>query len=439
MKRYLDRLPLLVTLSGLLLCGCNVSNGPQSKEGQAAAAEAKPAKPAEPEFYTVAGQRYVETVDLPGGSIHGMESTQLMSKLGGYVKTISTIRGEEVDIGSTVKKDEVLAVIAVPEMADELAQKDALVAQAQANVTVAQAARQQADAQRSVAKTMLAEAQAAEKLRKTEERRVKELVARESLRGDKLDEATFARESASAAVGTARAKIQAEEANYNKALADIKAAEARLNVATSDRQYVLTMMEYAKIKAPFDGVVAGRNVDHGAFVRSATSNSGAMPLFKITRIDKVRVVAAVPMTKAAKITVGQNAVFDSIGGLPGVAIAGTITRSAVAFDHASRMLRIDVHFDNPVKDVRSGKAITLKPGMFGTVRVTVSEHDNLPVVPTTAVAVDAKTGASYVVIVDDEKARRQTVDVVFNDAANVGITGSIRVGERVLLKDLANY
>ena len=58
-----------------------------------------------------------------------------------------------------------------------------------------------------------------------------------------------------------------------------------------------------------------------------------------------------------------------LGGLPGVRVAGKVTRSTVVLDHDSRMLRIDVHCTNPVDVIDLDRQIELQPGMFCTVTV----------------------------------------------------------------------
>ena len=42
--------------------------------------------------------------------------------------------------------------------------------------------------------------------------------------------------------------------------ADVSVAEARLEVTKADRDHVQTLLQYTKVRAPFDGVVTRRNV-----------------------------------------------------------------------------------------------------------------------------------------------------------------------------------
>ena len=73
--------------------------------------------------YHVFGVPYEEVIELPGATVRGFETTPLMAKLGGYVTSIGTVKGEEIDIGSFVQTGTVLATLDIPEMVDEIAKK----------------------------------------------------------------------------------------------------------------------------------------------------------------------------------------------------------------------------------------------------------------------------------------------------------------------------
>ena len=89
---------------------------------------------------TVEGREHREVIDLQGASVHGFQDTEIRAKLGGYVKSIGIVDKLEVDVGSRVKKDDVLAVLDIPEMQNELAEKTAVVAQTESAVVQAEAA-----------------------------------------------------------------------------------------------------------------------------------------------------------------------------------------------------------------------------------------------------------------------------------------------------------
>ena len=71
------------------------------------------------------------------------------------------------------------------------------------------------------------------------------------------------------AVLTARAKLLAAEAEIDKAKADAVEARASLGVAEARPDRLKVNLDYARIVAPFDGVVTHRTFHPGALIRSA--------------------------------------------------------------------------------------------------------------------------------------------------------------------------
>ncbi len=454
MRKYdIERVFAVIAVS-LLLAGCGENGTKQGAKSQHAA-QADTAKSADAEVGPVTGQPYVEKLKLPAASVHGFETTRLESKIGGYVGGIKKVGDQEIDIGTMVEKGTELAVLEVPEMMDELNKQKASVQNAKSKVDQAQASIQQAKAGRNRrdAEVLQAAASRKEKIamlqyHETKYGRVSGLAESGSVGTDVLDEAKYEFQAAEAAVvsaqagvTTAKADVLAAEANVTKAEADKKCAEEGVKVAQAELAKLRTMIKYATITAPYKGIISQRMVDHGAFVRPATSNSAAMPLFEIVRIDKVRVVVSVPNDQVGKIRQGQKATFHNIGGLPGAAVEGVVSRSADVINQKSRMLQIQIDFENPATDFHTGEPVFLKPGMFGRVDVTVNAWDSknlLPVVPATAVGTD-ESGRSYVVVVKNGANQRRNVELAFNDAIQVGISKGVKIGERVVLKDVGKY
>jgi len=439
----------MITVSlSLFLSGCdNANNSPKGKSAPVEAAPvAKSNGPVRVEVGKVEDIAYSEKIDLPGSSVHGMETSQLFSRVGGYVQEIKSVDGKEIDIGSLVKKGMPLAVIAIPELQDELTEKLAkieqaksAVGQADAAITQSKALTRQRMSEVTQAKSHKAEKQALLDLQKTKLQRIRTLVKTGSIGIENRDEAEYAAKAAQSSLESvgadeiaAQANVAAAQAGEIKAVADKASATANLKVAEAVAKRAATMVGFATIRAPYDGIITKRHVDHGAFVRPATSNSGAMPLFEISRIDKVRVVASVPNTHASRVLEGQKVVFYNIGGLPGVAIEGTISRSSSTLDKNSRMMRVDIEFKNPIQNLTSKQKLHLKPGMYGTVSVRVKDWKNLPVIPVSALQFD-NLDQPYVMVINGKTCHKRPVTIVFNNAKTVGIASDIKVGEQIVL------
>ncbi len=124
----------LICVALLVLGGCQTSSiQPSSSSATAAAISDSDEPPAR--VTTVKPQRkLLERRCEQPGEIVAFEETPLYAKVAGYVQSVN------VDIGDKIKKGQTLAVLAVPELVEELKQKAALVTQAQSQIAQANAA-----------------------------------------------------------------------------------------------------------------------------------------------------------------------------------------------------------------------------------------------------------------------------------------------------------
>src|SRR5262249_1071520 len=104
--------------------------------------------------------------------------------------------------------------------------------------------------------------------------------------------AKAAYEGGKAAIKKAEADWKEAKANFDAAIAEVKLKEIMVEVARKDRDRVQAQADYAKITAPFDGVITKREVDPGSFVSAAGPSS--QPLLSLARTDIVTVVMKVP-------------------------------------------------------------------------------------------------------------------------------------------------
>ena len=136
-----------------------------------------------------------------------------------------------------------------------------------------------------------------------------------------------------------------------------------------------TLARYARIRAPFDGVIVRRILDAGALAREGTA-AGAEPVVEIARLDKLRVAFEVPETLAPSVTVGADVTlrFDAF---PGQDVAGTVARVSGSLDATTRSMRAEI--DVPNEEGRYG------PGMYVTVQLTAPAIEGALRVPSRAV------------------------------------------------------
>jgi multidrug efflux pump subunit AcrA (membrane-fusion protein) len=352
-------------------------------------------------------------VEQPG-RVEPFAQTPLHAKVPGFVRAIHKDIGDEVAAGTP------LAEIAVPELEQELAQKQALVAQAAAEVEQAKRLLAAAEANVGSAESAVAEAKAGRaRVRanfdrwKSESQRVAGLVERRVIDEQTRDETFNQLRSAEAALEEVEARVRSAQAaqvestaRRDKARADVTVAEAKARVAAADEGRVRALLAYTHIAAPFKGVVTARSVDVGHFLQPSVRDE---PLFVVTQADPVRVFVDVPEADAAFVRPGA-AVEVRVQALRGRRFPGRVTRTAWALDAKARTLRTAIDLSNP-----DG---TLRPGMYAyaALTVTLPEAWTLP-----AAAVVHQGDATHAFLVRDGKAVRAEVQTGHGDGTRVEV------------------
>ena len=193
------------------------------------------------------------------------------------------------DIGSRVKKGDLLADIETPEIDQELLQS--------------RAARDQSAAQVQIAKTS---AQRWETLQKMD-----------AVAQQETDERTNA---------------------YSQ-------AQSNLAAATANVRRLEQLESFKHIYAPFSGVVTRRNIDIGALINAGNTGSNQQ-LFNIAQIDPIRVYVSVPEIYAPAVKPGVQANIE-LTSLNGQRFSGKVVRNADAIDPATRTLLTEIDVPNP--------------------------------------------------------------------------------------------
>src|SRR5450631_4004788 len=238
-------------------------------------------------------KQYVTTVNpKPGGgglpltlpgTLQGINEATVYARSNGYV-----LRWTK-DIGSSVKKGELLAEIAAPEIDQELSQ--------------AVAAQQQAASSESLAKS------SAERWRGLREK--------DAVTQQELDE----RQSA------------------------FLQAEANLASAQANTRRLRNLQGFNRVVAPFDGVVTSRSIDVGDLVDAGNGGAGRA-LFKVAQVDPLRLYVFVPQVYAQQVKVG-DAVTVTLPGHQGEEYQGNIARTARAIDTGTRTMQVEIRIPNP--------------------------------------------------------------------------------------------
>lgn len=201
-------------------------------------------------------------------------------------------------------------------------------------------------------------------------------------------------------------------------------AEAASDIAKAEIQQTEILLNYAKIKAPFDGIVTARYLDPGAFVPAATTGSTPQnsALFTVMAFQTVRAQVAVPEADAAYVDKGQPVKFV-VEGLPGKTFQGTVSRFSYALNDSTRNMIVQADIPNPDH--------LLRPGMYAKISVGIQSHAGVLLVPKAAMTMEKAT--AFVFKLMDGKARKTLVKIGFDDGESVEILDGVQEGETLLL------
>jgi RND family efflux transporter MFP subunit len=233
-----------------------------------------------------------QPLTLPGTLLGVIEAT-VYARSNGYV-----VRWVK-DIGSSVKKGELLAEIAAPEIDQELTQSQSARAQVAASVALA----------------------------KSTADRWQALRQKDAVTQQDLDE----RQSA-----------------YNQAAANLAAADA--NVGRLQK-----LQGFNQVVAPFDGVATRRNIDVGDLVNAGNGGTG-QALFAVAQVDPLRLYVYVPQAYASQIKIG-DAVTIGLAGRVNEQYQGTVARTARAIDTVTRTMQVEVRVPNPAGELIAGSYV----------------------------------------------------------------------------------
>jgi multidrug efflux pump subunit AcrA (membrane-fusion protein) len=360
---------------------------------------------------------------LPG-NITPITEAYIYARAAGYLKQ------RYVDIGDRVQTGQKLADIEAPDLDQQVSQARAALAQAQGQLGQAQATLEQLTATRDLAEITW--------------QRYKILTADGAVsRQDGDNQATAAKTSA--------ANVFAQQKT-------VRAMEEYVHASQATLDRLLALQGYERITAPFDGVITARNVDVGALISATgstlgpTSSNGAAPsdvpregeIFRLAKIDRLRILVAVPQTNAPGVRVGQNATV-TLQQIPDLSFKGKVTRTSDSLDAQSRTLLTEVDVDN----LRS----VLLPGMYAEVSFVTDRIHPPFLVPDAALVVrpsgtvlavlqpltpeerqkSGTEGADPATLARVRRVHFQTVQPGRDYGVEIEILGGLTIGEEVVV------
>ena len=324
---------------------------------------------------------------LPGTAA-AFDTTTIYARATGYIAE------RRVDIGSRVKRGDLLVRIAAPDLDQQLAQANAQLVQMQAALLQANA---QVDQAQSTAR---------------------------------LGSATNTRTSTLADLGwetkqnadNTRLGLAGSQAALVASQAAVKVAQANLGAQFATVKRLQQLTAYEDVTAPYDGVITSRSVDTGDLV-SADNNGATNVLFTLARDDVLRVQIDVPQSGAVGIRDGLDAQV-MVQELPGRVFSGKVSRSAAALNQASRTMQSEVDVPNP-----DG---ALRPGLYVTVKIGVPRTAPGVVIPSDALLFNGQ-GLRVAVAGEGGIVHMRDVSVYRDFGTSVELRSGLAGGEQVIL------
>src|SRR5258705_1111778 len=396
--KFVALAPLLIAVSALIIsCGGSKANVRKTDSGPDAA------RPAIEVTTASAIKRELPRYFEATGSLAGDQQTDVAPQTSGKVVLVG------VDIGSQVRRGQILVKLDDAEL--KLRVEQSLTQVEQAKAAVRQAEEKiglrsgQAFDPDSVAE--VASARVAFELADKNLRRAEKLIESGDISRSFYDQQKAQRDQLKEQYGVALA-----QARQNYAAVVV----ARTNIANAESQLALARksLSYAIIPAPIDGFVAERTADLGEYV------SPQQKVVTIVRTNPLRIRIDIPEQAISEVRVGQS-VSVATSAWPDKNFSGRIARIAPSVTSTSRTLTVEAEVDNA-----DG---ALKPGQFATVRILQSRATPAILVPARAVLTDS--GVSRVYVIKEGHAEQRLVQLGQTDGDLVEVKSGVAADEQI--------
>lgn len=336
--------------------------------------------------------RPMERVVTVTGLLLADEAATLSVKIGGRLKTLS------VDIGSVVKRGDVIAQVEPRDYELRLQQASAALSQARATVGLPlEGMDDRFDSQKTSA---VKEANAVLNEATRNRDRVLKLSEQGVLSTSDLDTV-----EAAYTVALNRYEAAGEEARTRQAVL----AQRRAEFDISKQQ-----LNDTSLRSPFDGAIQSRLANVGEFLAAGAR------VVRLVKTDPLRLRLEVSERDAAAVQLNQR-VRLTVEGDTNI-YSGTLTRVSPAIDEQTRMLLVEA-------DVRNDGS--LRPGLFSRAKIVTRENEEGIAVPEQALIVFA--GIEKVVVVQEGKALEKIILTGRRGPGWIEIIDGLKAGEHVVI------
>jgi RND family efflux transporter MFP subunit len=326
------------------------------------------------------------------------QEIQVYAKVSGYIQKLY------VDWGTRVKQGQLLAVLEIPELQQQLQQDEAAVRRSEQAFEGAREELKRSESVYQVAHltyTRLADVQ------KTRP----DLLAQQD-----VDVAQGKDLEGSAGVASAKDALAAAEQG-------VLASRAALN---KDK----AMFAYARITAPFDGVVTEIYAYTGALLPAGTSSSAnTLALCRLSQNNLLRLMIPLPERAVTDVHIGQSVAIRLTD--PNKTFQGTIVQFSDQIDTQTRTMHTEIHVPNPKGE--------LVPGMYASVLIPLHSVQGVLTIPIQAVQSGKEGQGSVLVVNSNNRIEPRTVTLGLQTSTQVEILSGLRESELVVFGEQAQF
>ncbi len=201
--------------------------------------------------------------------------------------------------------------------------------------------------------------------------------------------------------------------------AEVAVAAADVAAARAEAERLKEIVGFQRILAPIDGRIVERRIERGDRVSGDAAGAGEY-LFRIARLDELRIEVDVPQAQSLHLQPGDAATLR-FAELPGETLKATVKRKSGTIDAQTGTMRVELGLPNA--DFR------LPGGLRGEVELTPSAS-TLVAIPMNALL--NRNGTSMVAVQSDGRLRFRAVTVAHATDREVFIRSGLAAGEQVV-------
>jgi RND family efflux transporter MFP subunit len=384
MPRPLALAALCALALALSACGRSSIGGPES-------AKSKPL-PSRTVKAARVSELPMEQIISATGSLAPYNHASLSMKVPGRLERM------DVDLGTAVRRGDVLAQVERRDYELRVQQSEAVLAQIRALLGLSKDQSEDAfnPEEASTVKQSIALL--------TEARSNRDRIAR--LAGDEI--------LSPSELDKAEAAFQVAANRYQDALEEARSRHALLLQRRAEWEIDRQQLADTAITAPFDGVVQLRRASIGEYL------SAGAPVLTLVQVDPLRLRLEVAERDAARIAAGQAVRFTAEGDTN--VYTGRLARITPAIGDRNRMLLVEADIPNDGR---------LRPGSFVRAEILVHGGANALTVPRESVVTFA--GIDKVILVEDGKAVERRIALGRSTPDLVEILSGVKAGDLVVL------